>query len=226
MPSVTPGPRSAVRRSPLDTEGAGDGAPPRGAARPRPLAPPLAVVERLYPQLLSGKAALEIGAGPAGARTPRSLGRSLSRPLPHSHAGHALPLLLYTRLRGAMDPALLHSLLEANCSLALAEELLLDGWGPPLDPEGRREESGFFPLALVVPQTPRSECPKAPRAPGGPSEPCSALSRCQIGTCWPRSAAGALVERPCPEYFNGVKYNTTRECPRPSLPALHPRFRE
>ncbi|XP_045684663.1 corticotropin-releasing factor receptor 2 isoform X3 [Phyllostomus hastatus] len=36
----------------------------------------------------------------------------------------------------------------------------------------------------------------------------------QIGTCWPRSAAGALVERPCPEYFNGVKYNTTRNAYR------------
>lgn len=35
----------------------------------------------------------------------------------------------------------------------------------------------------------------------------------QIGTCWPQSVAGALVERPCPEYFNGIKYNTTRECP-------------
>lgn len=21
------------------------------------------------------------------------------------------------------------------------------------------------------------------------------------------------MERPCPEYFNGIKYNTTRECP-------------
>lgn len=41
-----------------------------------------------------------------------------------------------------MDAALLHSLLEVNCSLALAEELLLDGWGPPLDPEGRREARG------------------------------------------------------------------------------------
>ncbi|ETE60389.1 hypothetical protein L345_13869, partial [Ophiophagus hannah] len=31
----------------------------------------------------------------------------------------------------------------------------------------------------------------------------------QIGTCWPRSSGGDLVERPCPEYVNGVKYNTT-----------------
>lgn len=38
-----------------------------------------------------------------------------------------------------MDAALLLSLLEANCSLALAEELLLDGWGAPPDPEGRQE---------------------------------------------------------------------------------------
>lgn len=31
----------------------------------------------------------------------------------------------------------------------------------------------------------------------------------EIGTCWPRSSAGRIVERPCPEYINGVKYNTT-----------------
>ncbi|KAI4584928.1 hypothetical protein MJG53_006462 [Ovis ammon polii x Ovis aries] len=77
-----------------------------------------------------------------------------------------------------MDAALLHSLLEANCSLELAEELVLDGWGLPLHSEG-----------------PYSYCN---------------TTLDQIGTCWPRSAAGALVERPCPEYFNGVKYNTTR----------------
>uniref|UniRef100_A0A8C8ZRT3 Corticotropin-releasing factor receptor 2 n=1 Tax=Prolemur simus TaxID=1328070 RepID=A0A8C8ZRT3_PROSS len=84
-----------------------------------------------------------------------------------------------------MDAALLHSLLEANCSLALAEELLLDGWGPPPDPEG-----------------PYSYCN---------------TTLDQIGTCWPQSAAGALVERPCPEYFNGVKYNTTRNAYRECL---------
>lgn len=37
-----------------------------------------------------------------------------------------------------------------------------------------------------------------------------------IGTCWPRSAAGELISRPCPEQFNGIYYNTTnqvyREC--------------
>ncbi|RXM29872.1 Corticotropin-releasing factor receptor 2 [Acipenser ruthenus] len=32
----------------------------------------------------------------------------------------------------------------------------------------------------------------------------------QIGTCWPKSNVGQLVERPCPEFFNGVKYNSTR----------------
>lgn len=30
-----------------------------------------------------------------------------------------------------------------------------------------------------------------------------------IGTCWPRSAAGELISRPCPEKFNGIHYNTT-----------------
>uniref|UniRef100_A0A452UKI7 Corticotropin releasing hormone receptor 1 n=1 Tax=Ursus maritimus TaxID=29073 RepID=A0A452UKI7_URSMA len=32
-----------------------------------------------------------------------------------------------------------------------------------------------------------------------------------IGTCWPRSPAGQLVVRPCPAYFYGVRYNTTKE---------------
>ncbi|KAF4116924.1 hypothetical protein G5714_001477 [Onychostoma macrolepis] len=32
----------------------------------------------------------------------------------------------------------------------------------------------------------------------------------EIGTCWPRSNSGRIIERPCPEYINGVKYNTTR----------------
>ncbi|XP_026062791.1 corticotropin-releasing factor receptor 2-like [Carassius auratus] len=32
----------------------------------------------------------------------------------------------------------------------------------------------------------------------------------EIGTCWPRSNSGQIIERPCPEYINGVKYNTTR----------------
>lgn len=32
----------------------------------------------------------------------------------------------------------------------------------------------------------------------------------EIGTCWPRSSAGRIVERPCPEYINGVKYNTSK----------------
>ncbi|CDQ56948.1 unnamed protein product [Oncorhynchus mykiss] len=31
----------------------------------------------------------------------------------------------------------------------------------------------------------------------------------EIGTCWPKSNTGRMVERPCPEYINGVKYNTT-----------------
>uniref|UniRef100_A0A4W3HY11 Corticotropin releasing hormone receptor 1 n=1 Tax=Callorhinchus milii TaxID=7868 RepID=A0A4W3HY11_CALMI len=30
-----------------------------------------------------------------------------------------------------------------------------------------------------------------------------------IGTCWPRSPVGQLVARQCPEYFNGIQYNTT-----------------
>uniref|UniRef100_A0A8C7TSL0 Corticotropin-releasing factor receptor 2 n=1 Tax=Oncorhynchus mykiss TaxID=8022 RepID=A0A8C7TSL0_ONCMY len=36
----------------------------------------------------------------------------------------------------------------------------------------------------------------------------------EIGTCWPKSNTGRMVERPCPEYINGVKYNTTRSAYR------------
>uniref|UniRef100_A0A9J7X6U1 Uncharacterized protein n=2 Tax=Cyprinus carpio TaxID=7962 RepID=A0A9J7X6U1_CYPCA len=32
----------------------------------------------------------------------------------------------------------------------------------------------------------------------------------EIGTCWPRSNSGRIIERPCPEFINGVKYNTSR----------------
>uniref|UniRef100_A0AAY4CUN9 Corticotropin-releasing factor receptor 2 n=1 Tax=Denticeps clupeoides TaxID=299321 RepID=A0AAY4CUN9_9TELE len=39
----------------------------------------------------------------------------------------------------------------------------------------------------------------------------------EIGTCWPRSGSGRMVERPCPEYINGVKYNTTRSAYRECL---------
>lgn len=114
-------------------------------------------------------------------------------------------------------------MLEANCSLALAEGLLLDGWGASPDPEGRQEESELVTRGLAPWLSPIADLSGTPR-PGHPSE-----SRCaptvspgpyycnatldQIGTCWPQSAPGAVVERPCPEYFNGIKYNTTRECP-------------
>ncbi|KAL7875437.1 hypothetical protein AOLI_G00104000 [Acnodon oligacanthus] len=39
----------------------------------------------------------------------------------------------------------------------------------------------------------------------------------EIGTCWPRSGSGRIVERPCPEFINGVKYNTTRSAYRECL---------
>uniref|UniRef100_A0A674MU91 Corticotropin releasing hormone receptor 1 n=1 Tax=Takifugu rubripes TaxID=31033 RepID=A0A674MU91_TAKRU len=38
-----------------------------------------------------------------------------------------------------------------------------------------------------------------------------------IGTCWPRSAAGHMVSRPCPEMFYGVRYNTTNNVYRKCL---------
>ena len=145
------------------------------------------------------------------ARTLRSLGRSLSNPTPGSHAGRALTLPLGARLRGAMDAALLHSLLEANCSLELAEELLLDGWGLPLDPEGRREASGpgrreLLPWRAGCPQgpalrAPRALRPAALRAPSNPSEPRSAVSRRQVPTPtatrpWTRSGRAGPGARP------------------------------
>ena len=83
-----------------------------------------------------------------------------------------------------MDAALLYSLLEANCSLALAEELLLDGWGLPLDPEGRRRRAeraarGSFPGVLSAPQAPRSERPAPPATYRSPS-PLSPVSRSRL----------------------------------------------
>uniref|UniRef100_A0AAR2JC95 G-protein coupled receptors family 2 profile 2 domain-containing protein n=1 Tax=Pygocentrus nattereri TaxID=42514 RepID=A0AAR2JC95_PYGNA len=36
-----------------------------------------------------------------------------------------------------------------------------------------------------------------------------------IGTCWPRSMAGEMVSRPCPELLYGVRYNTTSGFFRP-----------
>lgn len=38
-----------------------------------------------------------------------------------------------------------------------------------------------------------------------------------IGTCWPRSQAGQMVSRSCPEFFLGVRYNTTNSVYRKCL---------
>ncbi|KAK3571166.1 hypothetical protein QTP86_003662 [Hemibagrus guttatus] len=38
-----------------------------------------------------------------------------------------------------------------------------------------------------------------------------------IGTCWPRSVAGQMVSRPCPEFLYGVRYNTTNKIFRKCL---------
>ncbi|MED6293936.1 hypothetical protein CHARACLAT_015639 [Characodon lateralis] len=42
-----------------------------------------------------------------------------------------------------------------------------------------------------------------------------------IGTCWPRSAAGELISRPCPEQFNGIHYNTTSKYLKSTGRELH-----
>ncbi|KAF1373533.1 hypothetical protein PFLUV_G00239880 [Perca fluviatilis] len=46
-----------------------------------------------------------------------------------------------------------------------------------------------------------------------------------IGTCWPRSGAGQMVSRPCPEMFYGVRYNTTSKSSlsAPAMPAKNKR---
>lgn len=67
-----------------------------------------------------------------------------------------------------MDTALLYGLLEANCSLALVEELLLDGWGLPPDPEGRRRRAARAARAPspACRVRPRPRAPSAGRSPG------------------------------------------------------------
>lgn len=84
-----------------------------------------------------------------------------------------------------MDAALLHSLLEANCSLALAEELLLDGWGMSLDPEGRQEASGpgrrgFLPWRAGCAQGPALPAPYVLRRPTPPAPPLSPAPRSPV----------------------------------------------
>lgn len=78
--------------------------------------------------------------------------------------------------------------LEANCSLALAEELLPDGWAPPAGPEGRRGASGpggagSFAGALVRPG------PRAPSAPhpARPARPATPLSPAPLPSLAARS---------------------------------------
>lgn len=166
----------------------------------------------------------QVGAGREKPRL-RSLGRSLSNPAPGSHAGRAVTLPLRARLRGAMDAALLHSLLEANCSLELAEELVLDGWGLPLHSEGRREPSrpgrrGLLAWRVGCAQVPALErlAPCVLRRPAGPSslsDPRSALSHHQVPTPtatrpWTRSGRAGPGARPEP-WWRGRAPSTSTE---------------
>lgn len=117
---------------------------------PAPPEPPLATTERRT----------RGSARRGSSDTVRTSGRRALGPAPGSGARQArtgsVPGLAAARSLSApslraMDEVLLGSLLEANCSLAPAGDVLLDGWGPP-DPAGRRraERPGrarFFPDA-------------------------------------------------------------------------------
>lgn len=191
--------------------GPGRGLGAGGAARPRPLTPPLAAIARVDPPrgalaapLREGpelaaagdwtqhlQAARRVGLGGRGPG-PRPLSALTLAPGPSQPRGRALTLPLGAWPRGAMDAALLHSLLEANCSLALAEELLSDGWALALDPEGRQEtrrpgRRRLLPWRAGCAQGPRFRAlgalrPAASRAPCTPSESRSSLSRRQVPT--------------------------------------------
>lgn len=131
-------------------------------------------------QLLRPEAAQLARGGRGGTWTLHSLAaprraRSLAATRgAHSHS-------LRARLRGAMDAALLLSLLEANCSLELAEELLLDGWGVPPDPEGRQEARELAAHGLAPRRSPSAGLRGTPR-PGHLSEPLCAPSCLQVPT--------------------------------------------
>lgn len=210
-PSPSSGPRGSRSRQTPGRAGPGRGLGAGGAARPRPLTPPLAAIARVDPPrgalaapLREGpelaaagdwtqhlQAARRVGLGARGPG-PRPLSALTLAPGPSQPRGRALTLPLGAWPRGAMDAALLHSLLEANCSLALAEELLSDGWALALDPEGRQETRGpgrrrLLPWRAGCAQGPRFRAlgalrPAASRAPCTPSESRSPFSRRQVPT--------------------------------------------
>uniref|UniRef100_UPI0035900B5B corticotropin-releasing factor receptor 2-like isoform X2 n=1 Tax=Myxine glutinosa TaxID=7769 RepID=UPI0035900B5B len=43
------------------------------------------------------------------------------------------------------------------------------------------------------------------------------ITRDKIGTCWPSSSAGLTVVQPCPNYFNGIYYDTSKNAYRDCL---------
>lgn len=207
--------------------------PPPGAAIGRdraggpaaPRAPQLLSAKVRTPRLRGvGRSSWSLpGRSGLGGRTgtPRSRTRSLT-PRPSQ------PPRAVTLPRGAMDAALLHSLLEANCSLALAGELLPDGWGPPPVPEGRRRRAGqggarSLACAPGAPRAPRCERP----APAATQLSPAPLSRRQVPTPtatrrWTRSGRAGPRAQPEPWWTGrapstSTASSTTRPVSAPRL---------
>ncbi|XP_061429379.1 corticotropin-releasing factor receptor 2-like isoform X3 [Lethenteron reissneri] len=87
---------------------------------------------------------------------------------------------------------------------------------PPVIRDARTAQM-LFVLLLVASSTVRSErllCDGEEQA--NFTGPLCNATRDEIGTCWPESEAGRTVATPCPERFNGVRYDSSksviREC--------------
>ncbi|XP_075924254.1 corticotropin-releasing factor receptor 2-like isoform X1 [Petromyzon marinus] len=87
---------------------------------------------------------------------------------------------------------------------------------PPFTRDARTAQM-LFVLLLGISTTVRSErllCDGEEQA--NFTGPLCNATRDEIGTCWPESEAGRTVATPCPERFNGVRYDSSksviREC--------------